>query len=47
MPHAYPKDIYTEPTDVDADTLSNLGPLRTMAGIWRSADGVDEHPVAE
>ena len=41
------KDIYTELSDVDPDTLSNLGPLRPMAGIWRSATGVDVHPVAE
>ncbi len=41
------KDIYTEPSDVDPDTLSNLGPLRPMAGIWRSEAGVDVHPVAE
>ena len=41
------KDIYTEPSNVDPDTLSNLGPLRPMAGVWRSATGVDVHPVAE
>ncbi len=43
-----PGDIYTEPGDVDPDTLANLGPLRGLAGVWRSDDdGVDEHPVAE
>ena len=29
-----PDDIFTEPEDVDTDTLSNLGPLRPLAGIW-------------
>jgi len=41
------KDIYTEPSDVDKDTLRNLGPLRPLAGIWRSQKGLDVHPVAE
>jgi hypothetical protein len=39
-------DIYTEPTDVDPDTLANLGPLRPMAGVWEGTHGADEHPVA-
>lgn len=26
-------DIYTEPEDVAPDTLSNLGPLRRLAGV--------------
>jgi hypothetical protein len=43
---AFPKDIYTEPANVDPDTLANLGPLRALAGIWEGADGIDEHPVA-
>src|SRR5262245_50832372 len=42
---AFPEDIYTEP-NVDPDTLANLGPLRTMAGIWEGDQGIDEHPVA-
>jgi hypothetical protein len=41
----YGDDIYTEP-DGDSDTLSNLGPLRAMAGVWEGVDGVDEHPAA-
>jgi hypothetical protein len=41
------EDIYTEPSDVDADTLANLGPLRPMAGVWGSDAGDDEHPVAD
>ena len=40
-------DIFTEPSDVDPDTLANLGPLRAMAGVWESDGGHDEHPVAE
>jgi hypothetical protein len=42
--HNYGSDIYTE-TDGDDDTLSNLGPLRGMAGVWTSAVGADVHPV--
>ena len=42
----YPTDIFTEPTDVDPDTLANLGPLRPMAGSWRSAAGTDVAPKA-
>jgi len=44
---AIPADIYTEPDDVDPDTLKNLGPLRPMAGVWEGTRGKDEHPVAE
>ena len=33
---SFPKDIYTEPADVDVDTLANLGPLRGMAGSGRA-----------
>ena len=28
----FPADVFTEPTDVDPDTLANLGPLRRLAG---------------
>ena len=40
-------DIFTEPANVDPDTLANLGPLRPMAGIWEGRGGKDEHPAAE
>ncbi len=40
------EDIYTEPADVDPNTLANLGPLRPLAGIWQGERGVDTHPVA-
>lgn len=43
----YGKDIFTEPAEVDNDTLKNLGPLRPMAGVWRGVKGVDVNPKAE
>ncbi len=43
---SYGADIYTEAIG-DPDTLSNLGPLRRMAGTWEGAKGSDQHPVAE
>jgi hypothetical protein len=42
---ALPADIYTEPAEVDPDTLANLGPLRPMAGVWEGLKGKDEHPA--
>ncbi|MCX7893090.1 MAG: heme-binding beta-barrel domain-containing protein [Burkholderiales bacterium] len=45
--HHYPKDIYTEPEDIDVDTLRNLGPLTPMAGVWKAERGLDVHPKAE
>jgi hypothetical protein len=44
---AIPEDIYTEPEDFSPDTLSNLGPLRPLAGEWQSDQGVDINPKAE
>jgi hypothetical protein len=43
----FPDDIFTEPADVDPDTLANLGPLTRLAGEWRSASGVDVNPKAD
>lgn len=43
----FSQDIYTEPTNIDADTLSNLGPLRAMAGIWEGMRGLDIKPKAD
>jgi hypothetical protein len=43
----FPADIYTEPTDVDPDTLANLGPLRRLAGSWEGRTGVDLNPKAD
>ena len=42
-----PDDIFTESDDVSPDTLRNLGPLRRLAGVWQSDDGVDISPKAE
>ncbi len=41
------EDIYTEPRDVDVNTLANLGPLAPMAGIWQGQRGLDVKPKAE
>ena len=43
----YSKDIYTEPTGLDVNTLKNLGPLRAMAGIWEGQRGLDVKPKAD
>ena len=40
----FPDDIFTEPEDVDPDTLANLGPLRALAGIWEGTKGLDINP---
>jgi hypothetical protein len=42
-----PDDIFTEPADVDPDTLRNLGPLTRLAGIWEGKKGVDLNPKAD
>lgn len=43
----FPADIYTEPSELDGNTLANLGPLRRMAGLWRGEKGVDVKPKAQ
>jgi hypothetical protein len=43
---SYGDDIYTEPADVDVDTLRNLGPLARLAGRWQGTRGVDVNPKA-
>lgn len=43
----FPEDIFTEPADVDVDTLKNLGPLRGLAGIWSGTRGLDVNPKAD
>jgi hypothetical protein len=43
----YGDDIYTEPANVDVDTLRNLGPLARLAGRWRGTRGVDVNPKAD
>jgi hypothetical protein len=42
----FAEDIFTEPSNVDVDTLKNLGPLRGMAGIWSGTVGLDVNPKA-
>lgn len=44
---AFPEDIFTEPSDVDPDTLVNLGPLTRLAGVWEGKKGVDLNPKAD
>jgi hypothetical protein len=44
---AFPADIFTEPEEIDPDTMKNLGPLTPMAGVWEGSPGLDVHPVAE
>jgi hypothetical protein len=39
-------DVFTEPANVDPDTLANLGPLRRHAGSWSSRNGLDVNPKA-
>jgi hypothetical protein len=43
----FPADIYTEPSNLDFNTLANLGPLRGMAGIWEGTKGLDVKPKSE
>ena len=43
----FSEDIFTEPADVDPDTLRNLGPLTRLAGIWEGKKGVDLNPKAD
>jgi len=46
MRRVFPEDIFTEPEDVDPDTLANLGPLRRLAGRWEGRKG-DINPKAD
>lgn len=43
----FPDDIFTEPTDIDPDTLANLGPLRPLAGVWEGNKSLDINPKAD
>jgi hypothetical protein len=43
-PANFPADIYTEPSDIDPDTLKNLGPLTPLAGIREGWPGLDVNP---
>ncbi|HYR98544.1 MAG TPA: hypothetical protein VEO58_05990, partial [Gemmatimonadales bacterium] len=39
-----PGDIFTEPSNIDVNTLKNLGPLTEMAGIWEGSRSLDIPP---
>ncbi len=43
----FPQDIYTEPSNLDVDTLKNLGPLTAMAGVWEGQQGLDVKPKVD
>jgi hypothetical protein len=43
----FPEDIFSEPANVDVNTLANLGPLTALAGIWEGVRGFDVNPKAE
>lgn len=43
----FPADIYTEPAEIDPDTLNNLGPLAPLAGVWEGKRGLDVNPKAD
>ncbi len=43
----FPQDIYTEPSNVDVDTLKNLGPLAALAGVWEGIRGLDVKPKSD
>ena len=45
--HLYSDDIFTEPSNVDLDTLNKLGPLRPLAGTWRGVRGLDVKPKVD
>ncbi len=43
----FPEDIFTEPANLDFNTLANLGPLSGMAGVWEGSKGLDVKPKAD
>lgn len=47
MHNDFVPNIFAEPSNIEPDTLSNLGPLAPLAGIWEGARGVDIHPEAD
>lgn len=38
------RDIFTESSDIDVNTLANLGPLAGMAGVWEGTHSLDIPP---
>lgn len=47
MSQTFAQDIYTEPANLDFNTLANLGPLAPMAGVWEGSRGLDVKPKAD
>jgi hypothetical protein len=47
MNDKFTDDVYTEPANIDFNTLANLGPLKGIAGVWRGVRGLDVKPKAE
>lgn len=43
----FPADMYTDPSEIDPDTMRNLGPLAPLAGICEGRKGLDVHPTAD
>jgi hypothetical protein len=43
----FPEDIYSEPENVDINSLANLGPLTGLAGIWEGTPSFDVNPKVE
>jgi hypothetical protein len=43
----FPPDIYTEPSEIDPDTMKHLGPLAPLAGVWEGTRGLDVNPKAD
>src|SRR5437016_3774552 len=39
-----PGDIFTEPSNIDINTLNDLGPLTEMAGIWEGSRSLNIPP---
>lgn len=44
---AIPDDIFTESEDIASDTLTALGPLARLAGVWEGVIGQDINPKAD
>ena len=38
------RDIFTESSDIDVNTLANLGPLAGKAGVWEGTHSLDIRP---
>lgn len=43
----FPDDVFSEPANIDPNTLANLGPLTGLAGTWEGIRGLDVNPKPE